>query len=350
VTTPGIPAERMSAHIPPPPPSFATVSYRGELILERRNGGTGCLGRRSVVIALACATGPLPHRRPYPGHSPSSDLYEPSTLPPRSPRLVHAVPIHSHNRSGAITAPGAMLTYGPAAPSAGDTQPSTVSVPAPQPHRSMMHASTMTPSHAAPSLGSLPATASPVTADSAEEHIDIPTCNPNTPVRSFANDGGRGKGSLNILLSLPMDYRERQLPQRSDHWSHRIVSPGFPFSTSGIPSGAVRANEAWGYHRNRDPKETRAPITWLTYAIHSHTRMTGGWRGGEPAIVAPPGSPITWIRYSGVNLSGRGSHSHGWLIRCVCLVSTANPVILYPIEYSSTDPKAAGDGIRGSGQ
>nr|QQP00337.1 cytochrome c biogenesis protein [Selaginella pallidissima]QQP00357.1 cytochrome c biogenesis protein [Selaginella pallidissima] len=314
VTTPGILAERMSAHIPPPPPSFATVPYRGELVLERRNGGTGSLGRRGVVIALACATGFPPHRRPYPGHSPSSDLYEPSTLPPRSPRSVHAVPIRGHNRFGAITAPGAMLTYGPATPSAGDTQPSTVSVPAPQSHRSMMHASTMTPSHAALSRGSLLATASLVTATLAEEHIDIPTCNPNTPVRSFENCGGRGKGSLNILLSLSMDYRERQLPQRSDHWSHRIVSPGFLFSTSGIPPGAVRANEARGYHRNRDPKETWAPITRLTSAVHPHTRMTGGWRGGEPAIVAPPGFPTTWIRHSGVNLSGRGSHSHGWLI------------------------------------
>nr|UFP91580.1 cytochrome c heme attachment protein [Selaginella erythropus] len=313
----GIPAERMSAHIPPPPPYFATVPFRGELVLDRKNGDDGCLGRISVVIAFACATGFPPHRRPYPGHSPSSDLYEPSTLPPRSPRSIHTVPIHGHNKFGAITAPGAMSTYGSATPSAsGDTQPSTVLVPAPQSHRSMMHASTMMPSHAALSRGSLIAMASLVTAFFTE-HIDIITRNPNkTPAWSFKQDGGnRGsQGLLNILMSLSMDYRERQLPQRSDHWSYRIVSSGFLFSTPGIPPGAVWANEARGYHRSRDPKETWAPITWLTSAIHPHTRMTGGWRGGKPAIVAPPGFPTTWIRHSGVNLSGRGLHSYGWLI------------------------------------
>nr|YP_009589496.1 cytochrome c heme attachment protein [Selaginella doederleinii]QBL76078.1 cytochrome c heme attachment protein [Selaginella doederleinii] len=315
----GIPAERMSAHIPSPPPYFATVPSRGDLVLERQNGD-GSLGRRSVVIAFACATGFLPHRRPYPGHSPSSDLYEPSTLPPRSPRSIHTVPIHGHNRFGAMTAPGAMSTYGSATVSAsGDTQPSTVLVPAPQSHRSMMHASTMTPSHAALSRGSLLAMASPVTA-LLTEHTDIMTHNPKkTPVwSSFKQYGGTRDGSsqssLNILLSLPMDYRERQLPQRSDHWSYRIVSSGFLFSTPGIPPGAVWANEARGYHRNRDPKETWALITWLTSAIHPHTRMTGGLRGGKPAIVAPIGSPTTWIRHSGVNLSGRGLHSYGWLI------------------------------------
>nr|AKI29304.1 cytochrome c biogenesis protein [Selaginella uncinata] len=312
--TPGILAERMLAYIPLLFLFFATVSYWGELILKRRNGGMGSLGRRSVVIAFACVTGSLLYRWLYSGHLPLSDLYESSMFLSWSLCLVHVVFIHSHNRSGAITAPGAMLTYGFAVLSAGDTQPSTVLVPALQSHWLMMHVSMMMLSYAALLCGSLLATAFLVTADSAEEHIDILTCNPNTPVRSFGNDGGRGKGSLNILLSLLMDYRERQLSQRLDHWSYRIVSLGFLFLTFGILSGAVWANEAWGYYWNWDPKETWALITWLTYAIYLHTRMTGGWRGGESAIVASLGFFIIWICYLGVNLLGRGLHSYGWLI------------------------------------
>nr|QGU93133.1 cytochrome c heme attachment protein [Selaginella nummulariifolia] len=308
----------MSAHISPPPPFFVTRPYRGELVCEG-NEELGDSGRRSVVIAPACVTGFPLNRRLYPGHPPSSDLYEPSTLPPRSPRLTHMVLIRGHNDwSGTTTAPGAMPTHGPATPSvSGEVQQSTVLVPAPQSHRSMTHASTMTPSHAAPSRGSLLAMAFLVIASG--EHPDLLAHDPSTSIWSFitgGNDGRRsGEGSPNILLSLPMDHRERKSSQRSDHWSYRIISLGFLSSTLGIPPGAVRANEARGYHRNRDPKETRAPITRLTLAIHPHTRMTKGWQGGKPAIAAPPGSPITRIRHSGVDLSGRGLHSHGWLIR-----------------------------------
>nr|YP_009589855.1 cytochrome c heme attachment protein [Selaginella tamariscina]QBL76438.1 cytochrome c heme attachment protein [Selaginella tamariscina] len=310
----GVLAKQMLAYIPFPPPFLVTALHRGEPPVLGRDRSAGSSGWRGMVVAFACVTGSLSHRRPYPGHSPSSDLYEPSTFPPRSPRLIHAVLIRGRNRFGAIIAPGAMPTYGPAVLSAEGTQPPTVLVPASRSYRLLMHVSTMTLSHAALPRGSLLATAFLVTATSTEGRANG-LGNLGTPVRSFDNGGRRGdEGLLSNLLPLPVGYRERQLSRRLDYWSYRTVSLGFLFSTPGIPPGAVWANEARGYHRNRDPKETRASITRLAFAIHPHTRITRGWQGKESAVVAPPGFPITRIRYLGVNPSGRGSHSHGWLV------------------------------------
>jgi cytochrome c-type biogenesis protein CcsB len=59
-----------------------------------------------------------------------------------------------------------------------------------------------------------------------------------------------------------------------DNWSYRTIGLGFPFLTIGIISGAVWANEAWGSYWSWDPKETWALITWLTFAVYLHARIT----------------------------------------------------------------------------
>jgi cytochrome c-type biogenesis protein CcsB len=103
------------------------------------------------------------------------------------------------------------------------------------------------------------------------------------------------------------------LNQNLDNLSYRILGIGFPLLTIGILSGAVWANEAWGSYWSWDPKETWALITWLTYAIYLHTRITNGWSGKKPAIIASIGFIIVWICYLGVNLLGKGLHSYGWV-------------------------------------
>jgi cytochrome c-type biogenesis protein CcsB len=103
------------------------------------------------------------------------------------------------------------------------------------------------------------------------------------------------------------------LSQNLDNLSYRILGIGFPLLTIGILSGAVWANEAWGSYWSWDPKETWALITWLTYAIYLHTRITNGWSGKKPAIIASIGFIIVWICYLGVNLLGKGLHSYGWV-------------------------------------
>jgi cytochrome c-type biogenesis protein CcsB len=98
-----------------------------------------------------------------------------------------------------------------------------------------------------------------------------------------------------------------------DYWSYRIIGIGFPLLTLGILSGAVWANEAWGSYWNWDPKETWALITWVIFAIYLHIRITKGWNGTKPALVALLGFFVVWMCYLGVNLLGKGLHSYGWL-------------------------------------
>ncbi|MEM9087339.1 MAG: c-type cytochrome biogenesis protein CcsB [Cyanobacteria bacterium P01_F01_bin.53] len=97
-----------------------------------------------------------------------------------------------------------------------------------------------------------------------------------------------------------------------DNISYRIIGLGFPLLTIGIIAGAVWANEAWGSYWSWDPKETWALITWLVFAAYLHSRITKGWQGRRPAILAASGFVMVWICYLGVNLLGKGLHSYGW--------------------------------------
>ncbi|MGL4499443.1 MAG: c-type cytochrome biogenesis protein CcsB, partial [Planktothrix sp.] len=76
------------------------------------------------------------------------------------------------------------------------------------------------------------------------------------------------------------------LVETIDNISYRIIGLGFPLLTIGIISGAVWANEAWGSYWSWDPKETWALITWLVFAAYLHARITRGWQGRKPAILA----------------------------------------------------------------
>nr|AYQ94516.1 heme attachment to plastid cytochrome c [Cylindrocapsa geminella] len=97
-----------------------------------------------------------------------------------------------------------------------------------------------------------------------------------------------------------------------DNLSYRLLGIGFPFLTIGIFSGAVWANEAWGSYWSWDPKETWALITWMMFAIYLHTRLTKGWNGKKPALIASLGFFTVWMCFLGVNLLGEGLHSYGW--------------------------------------
>ena len=98
-----------------------------------------------------------------------------------------------------------------------------------------------------------------------------------------------------------------------DSLSYRVLGLGFPLLTVGILSGSVWANEAWGSYWSWDPKETWAFITWLVYAIYLHTRITKGWTGTKPAIIATIGFVFVWVCYLGVNLISKGLHTYGWV-------------------------------------
>ena len=101
--------------------------------------------------------------------------------------------------------------------------------------------------------------------------------------------------------------------EKLDTLSYRSILVGFVLLTLGLVSGAVWANEAWGTWWSWDPKETWAFISWLFYAAYLHMRISKGWQGRKPALLAASGFFIILICYLGVNFWGVGLHSYGWI-------------------------------------
>lgn len=108
-------------------------------------------------------------------------------------------------------------------------------------------------------------------------------------------------------------FTKLSLLEGIDNLSYRIIGLGFPFLTLGIISGAIWANQAWGSYWSWDPKETWALVTWLTFAVYLHSRLTKSWHGKKPALLASIGFLIIWVCYLGVNFLGKGLHSYGWI-------------------------------------
>lgn len=121
------------------------------------------------------------------------------------------------------------------------------------------------------------------------------------------NVGNSYKAESATLVSTKQKFAEQL-----DNLSYRILGIGFPLLTIGILSGAVWANEAWGSYWSWDPKETWALATWFVFAIYLHSRLTKGWSGKKPAIIASLGFVTVWICFLGVNLLGEGLHSYGF--------------------------------------
>lgn len=199
------------------------------------------------------------------------------------------------NIIGAITTPSALLTNAFATftlPK--EMQEASPLVPALQSNWLMMHVTVMILSYAALIIGSLLSIAFLIVTFESPGEKAKQNLNSSLAVSS----GGGGKSQTAIIL---------------DNLSYRILGIGFPFLTIGILSGAVWANEAWGSYWSWDPKETWALLTWLIFAIYLHTRLSKGWEGKKPAIIASFGLVIVWICYLGVNLIGEGLHSYGWI-------------------------------------
>ncbi len=102
--------------------------------------------------------------------------------------------------------------------------------------------------------------------------------------------------------------------EQLDSLSYRTITVGFLLLSVGLVSGAVWANEAWGSWWSWDPKETWALICWLVYASYLHSRLSRGWQGRRPALVAAAGLVVIVVCYIGVNLLGIGLHSYGWFL------------------------------------
>nr|YP_009422361.1 cytochrome c biogenesis protein [Centropogon nigricans]AQS80702.1 cytochrome c biogenesis protein [Centropogon nigricans] len=267
------------------------------------------LSEKGMIPTFLCLTGLLVTRWIYSGHFPLSDLYESLIFLSWSFSLIHIVAYFKKNKNlSTITASSTIFTQGFATSSLlSEIQKPSILVPALQSEWLIMHVSMMILSYAALLCGSLLSAALLVFTFRKKS---------NRFLKSFSFDEiqysyDRSTILRNTSFFSGKNYYKSQLIQQLDFWSYRVISLGFIFLTTGIISGAVWANEAWGSYWSWDPKEIWAFITWMIFAIYLHIRTNKNFPGENSALVAALGFLIIWICYFGVNLLGIGLHSYG---------------------------------------
>ena len=296
------------------------------------------LGTTGMAIANLCMAALLGARWIEAGYFPLSNLYESLFFLAWGITAIHLF-AESISRSalvGVVTAPVAMLVTAFAALKLPDEmQASAPLVPALKSNWLMMHVSVMMISDATLMVGSVLAIAFlfvtrgqdielrgssfggsgyRLTSSRATQNVTLDNAATPMPIDT-------AKLGNTAVLTLPtMAATATLTPQRLnladtlDNISYRVIGLGFPLLTIGIIAGGVWANEAWGSYWSWDPKETWALITWLVFAAYLHSRITKGWQGRKPAILATLGFFVVWICYLGVNLLGTGLHSYGWFL------------------------------------
>lgn len=309
------------------------------------------LGTAGMAIANLCIATLLGARWIEAGYFPISNLYESLFFLAWGVTTVHLI-AENNSRSrlvGVFTAPVAMSICAFAAltlPS--DMQTSAPLVPALKSNWLMMHVSVMMLSYSALLVGSLLAIAflivsggknialqgnsvgssgyrlrratdlvtQPQPASALETSTNSSLIETNGNAKTAVLEAVTTPPTTNYqpptTNSQPLSPQRLSLAETLDNISYRIIGLGFPLLTIGIIAGAVWANEAWGSYWSWDPKETWALITWLVFAAYLHARITRGWQGRRPAILAATGFVVVWVCYLGVNLLGKGLHSYGW--------------------------------------
>nr|YP_010498935.1 cytochrome c heme attachment protein [Strobilanthes lupulina]UWR86815.1 cytochrome c heme attachment protein [Strobilanthes lupulina]UWR86899.1 cytochrome c heme attachment protein [Strobilanthes sp. RMRNR-2022a] len=275
--------------------------------------------KKGLIITLLCLTGLLITRWIYSEHFPLSNLYESLIFLSWSFSFIHIIPYFKKKKNilSLIIGPSTIFIQGFATSNLfGEIKESTTLVPALQSEWLIMHVSMMILGYAALLCGSL-LSVSVLVITVRKKRKFFPTSNHllNLNESFLTGEVEYMKEGNNVLENSsffsPKNYYRSQLIQQLDYWSYRVISLGFIFLTTGILSGAVWANEAWGSYWSWDPKETWAFITWIIFASYLHTRTNSKLKSTNSAIVASIGFLIIWICYFGVNLLGIGLHSYG---------------------------------------
>jgi cytochrome c-type biogenesis protein CcsB len=293
------------------------------------------LGTVGVAVANLCMAALLGARWLEAGYFPISNLYESLFFLAWGLTTVHLI-AENMSRSrlvGVFTTPVAMgITAFATLTLPADMRLSAPLVPALKSNWLMMHVSVMMISYSALMVGSLLAIAFLVVTMGQSVELrgsSIGTgsyrpgqllkqaatvqINLNQPLKISTNSNVAVLEAVTTLTeNISLSPQRLSLADTLDNISYRIIGLGFPLLTIGIIAGAVWANEAWGSYWSWDPKETWALITWLVFAAYLHSRITKGWQGRKPAILAATGFFMVWICYLGVNILGKGLHSYGW--------------------------------------
>jgi cytochrome c-type biogenesis protein CcsB len=302
------------------------------------------LGTTGMAIANLCTAALLAARWIEAGYFPLSNLYESLFFLAWGITTMHLV-AENMSRSrlvGMVTAPVAMgITAFAALTLPSEMQASAPLVPALKSNWLMMHVSVMMLSYATLMVGALLAIAflivtrgqaielrgssvgtggyrdKPYRVGLAGESESVATGTGGASP-DFLSEGSGGAATAvlekAVATAAVLSPQRLSLADTLDNISYRIIGLGFPLLTIGIIAGAVWANEAWGSYWSWDPKETWALITWLVFAAYLHARITKGWQGRRPAILAATGFAVVWVCYLGVNLLGKGLHSYGWFL------------------------------------
>ncbi len=294
------------------------------------------LGTAGMAIANLAIAALLTARWIEGGYFPLSNLYESLFFVVWGMTTVHLIAERMSQSTwvGAVTAPVAMgMTAFAALSLPTNMQVSEPLVPALKSNWLMMHVSVMLLSYAALMVGALMAIAFLVVTQGQEVELRgssvgtggfrdvkgrrtlLQDAEAEAVTLNMASTNG-GTAVMDKLAIAPtvtkLSPQRLTLADTLDNISYRTIGLGFPLLTIGIISGAVWANEAWGSYWSWDPKETWALITWLVFAAYLHARITKGWQGRKPALIAASGFLVVWVCYLGVNILGKGLHSYGW--------------------------------------
>jgi cytochrome c-type biogenesis protein CcsB len=104
-------------------------------------------------------------------------------------------------------------------------------------------------------------------------------------------------------------YDKLPAPEALDKLSYRFVAGGFTMYGVMIVSGAFWANQVKGTFWNWDAVEVWSLISWLTYGIYLHLRITLGWRGRRLAVYSLVAVAFMIVSYWGIPFSVETFHS-----------------------------------------
>ena len=290
----------------------------------------GTLGTTGMAVANLCMATLLGSRWIEAGYFPLSNLYESLFFLAWGVTAIHFI-AERMSRSrlvGVVTSPVAMgITAFAALSLPVEMQESAPLVPALKSNWLMMHVSVMMLSYSTLMVGSAIAICFLIVTRGQQVELKGSSVGTGSfrdrvkrrTTRSDRSESVYPSSGNTAVLERPetkttLSPERLTLADTLDNISYRTIGLGFPLLTIGIIAGGVWANEAWGSYWSWDPKETWAFITWLVFAAYLHARITRGWQGKKPAILAAVGFVVVWVCYLGVNLLGQGLHSYGWFL------------------------------------
>jgi cytochrome c-type biogenesis protein CcsB len=120
-----------------------------------------------------------------------------------------------------------------------------------------------------------------------------------------------GLGLVYLLKERKSDGLYDRLPSLTaiDNLEYRFVAGGFIMYGLMMVSGCFWSNQVKGSYWGWDPVEVWSLVSWLTYGIYLHLRVTMGWRGRKLAWYALLALIAMIVSYWGIPFTMETFHS-----------------------------------------